>query len=427
MKTIQDQQLATANSMYTMPPSIIYEYPTFMETNTFSAGQMLMNSSQVSLSEASVCSSSMGIRTPDVHPVPDTTSSVAQVPCYGDHSTILIKNRCPQQQQWIPEDPVWPIMNDTIKTLGQQHHHHQPYGSNIVYGEMMNQEGSSSMRKFPHNNRRYTVSLPIDNNREEEPELRRQSMNNMNNLSREQLIQRVVQLEKEKELSRKLSGSISPVIESDQDDFHTCRWSGCDTSTTSLDQLIVHVRDIHIGSGKTAYYCQWVSCPRNQKPFLKRHKMQNHMRTHTGERPFECHIEDCEKKFSRPDSLNTHIKTHSNIRPYACTVENCAKAYFHSRSLRKHAKSHESQLTPPPPQQQLPYNRTLKQQKFYPTTNSSAFYGDVKIMENFEQQQQQIFAAGTAYLYPYQQQQQQQQQYVSNEPNYAMMDQRYMY
>ncbi|KAG2230986.1 hypothetical protein INT48_002765 [Thamnidium elegans] len=384
MKTIQDQQLATANSMYTMPPSIIYEYPTFMETNTFSAGQMLMNSSQVSLSEASVCSSSMGIRTPDVHPVPDTTSSVAQVPCYGDHSTILIKNRCPQQQQWIPEDPVWPIMNDTIKTLGQQHHHHQPYGNN---------------------------------NREEEPELRRQSMNNMNNLSREQLIQRVVQLEKEKELSRKLSGSISPVIESDQDDFHTCRWSGCDTSTTSLDQLIVH----------TAYYCQWVSCPRNQKPFLKRHKMQNHMRTHTGERPFECHIEDCEKKFSRPDSLNTHIKTHSNIRPYACTVENCAKAYFHSRSLRKHAKSHESQLTPPPPQQQLPYNRTLKQQKFYPTTNSSAFYGDVKIMENFEQQQQQIFAAGTAYLYPYQQQQQQQQQYVSNEPNYAMMDQRYMY
>lgn len=70
----------------------------------------------------------MGIRTPDVHPVPDTTSSVAQVPCYGDHSTILIKNRYPQQQQqqqqWMPEDPVWPIMNDD-RTLCQ------PYGSNV--------------------------------------------------------------------------------------------------------------------------------------------------------------------------------------------------------------------------------------------------------------------------------------------------------
>lgn len=66
------------------------------------------------------------------------------------------------------------------------------------------------------------------------------------------------------------------------------------------------------------------------------------MRTHTGERPFECHVEDCDKKFSRPDSLNTHIKTHSSIRPYACSFENCSKAYFHSRSLRKHTKSHES-------------------------------------------------------------------------------------
>lgn len=96
---------------------------------------MLMNnSSQVSsLSEASVCSSSMGIRTPDVHPVPDTTSSVAQVHYYGDHST---KNRYPQQQQhWMPEDPVWPIMNDNTLCHQQQQ---QPYGSNVNNNKVSN-------------------------------------------------------------------------------------------------------------------------------------------------------------------------------------------------------------------------------------------------------------------------------------------------
>lgn len=91
---------------------------------------------------------------------------------------------------------------------------------------------STSMRKSPHN-RRNTVSLPLwcDNTnyhrqqsvkeeeikqeeksvKDEEKEIRRQSMNDLaslkNNfchLSREELIQRVVQLEKEKQLQQSL-------------------------------------------------------------------------------------------------------------------------------------------------------------------------------------------------------------------------------
>ncbi|KAI8885622.1 hypothetical protein K501DRAFT_245582 [Backusella circina FSU 941] len=127
-----------------------------------------------------------------------------------------------------------------------------------------------------------------------------------------------------------------------------CKWKGCDQQFNKLQKLITHINDMHVGSGKPTYCCEWENCPRNQKPFTKRHKMYNHLRTHTGERPFVCTKPGCGKRFSRPDSLTTHIKTHSNVRPFICNVKGCGKAYYHSRSLKKHEKTHEAQ------QQQIP-------------------------------------------------------------------------
>ncbi|KAI9319953.1 hypothetical protein BX666DRAFT_1811826, partial [Dichotomocladium elegans] len=140
-------------------------------------------------------------------------------------------------------------------------------------------------------------------------------------MSREQLIARLMVLEQEKRAS---SGR-----------------ADCGQMCDNMQKLITHIGDNHVGSGKPTYRCEWQGCPRNQKPFTKRHKMYNHLRTHTGERPFVCPKQGCAKRFSRPDSLTTHIKTHSNVRPYICPVKGCQKAYYHSRSLKKHEKTHE--------------------------------------------------------------------------------------
>ncbi|KAI8595357.1 hypothetical protein EDD21DRAFT_329405 [Dissophora ornata] len=121
-----------------------------------------------------------------------------------------------------------------------------------------------------------------------------------------------------------------------------CLWRDCNTPFDTMEKLNEHVTDNHIGSGKASYSCDWQGCHRQQKPFTKRHKMYNHLRTHTGERPFKCSVPGCDKKFSRPDSLTTHTKTHSNIRPYRCPVEGCPKAYYHARSLKKHELAHET-------------------------------------------------------------------------------------
>ncbi|ORZ00318.1 hypothetical protein BCR43DRAFT_136361 [Syncephalastrum racemosum] len=134
----------------------------------------------------------------------------------------------------------------------------------------------------------------------------------------------------------------------EEDEKLHCMWSDCGLELDVLEDLIAHVKDVHIGSGKALYYCEWKDCPRNQKPFTKRHKMHNHLRTHTGERPFECAEPGCGKRFSRPDSLTTHAKIHSNVRPYLCQFENCGKAYYHLRSLRKHERSHELRLDDEP-------------------------------------------------------------------------------
>lgn len=125
-----------------------------------------------------------------------------------------------------------------------------------------------------------------------------------------------------------------------------CEWVDCNTSFESMEKLNEHITEKHIGSGKACYSCGWQNCQRKDKPFTKRHKMYNHLRTHTGERPFKCLVPGCDKTFSRPDSLTTHTKTHSNHRPYICPVEGCPKAYYHARSLKKHELSHDAKRTP---------------------------------------------------------------------------------
>ncbi|KAG2199695.1 hypothetical protein INT47_012831 [Mucor saturninus] len=148
-------------------------------------------------------------------------------------------------------------------------------------------------------------------------------------MSREQLIARLVALEKENHCITTTATTSTDEMaddsvdetateEDEQELIRTCLWSDCGQKFDILQKLISHITEVHVGGGKATYRCEWQKCARN-----------------------------CEKKFSRPDSLTTHIKTHSNVRPFVCLFAGCGKAYYHSRSLKKHEKSHEP--SPPPP------------------------------------------------------------------------------
>uniref|UniRef100_H2YD09 C2H2-type domain-containing protein n=1 Tax=Ciona savignyi TaxID=51511 RepID=H2YD09_CIOSA len=148
----------------------------------------------------------------------------------------------------------------------------------------------------------------------------------------------------------------------------------CNLVFHSMLDLVTHVGRDHVGGPEhTDHACYWQDCSRENKPFKAKYKLINHIRVHTGEKPFQCPYPGCGKVFARSENLKIHKRTHTGEKPfccefsgcnrrfanssdrkkhthvhttdkpYLCKVYGCEKSYTHPSSLRKHMKVHESQ------------------------------------------------------------------------------------
>ena len=126
-----------------------------------------------------------------------------------------------------------------------------------------------------------------------------------------------------------------------------CQWKNCNEVFVTSLELKTHIDCLHLDdgrifdeSGKQAFLCQWRGCSKIGHHFGHRYRLLRHVSgVHCKQKSFKC--SECQKSFAYYEGLRDHLRIHTGEKPYKCRVPGCEMTFRTSSDRVKHQKTHQ--------------------------------------------------------------------------------------